>query len=147
MAFPSLFPYGTGDPFGVYKESSKKTRLQKIQHLLRYCELINGVLVSRFAEHPRFVLWVHNLVVRHRMLQEGDVYLQQNPGDANLTSEAIQDMLNNNDNQGLINRMRLYMANVPGTGPYWHKCNSELKAIIDQKGPPHLFFTFSFADR
>lgn len=148
MAFPTLFPTGAGDPWRLSCHSDSTTFLMKFRHLLRYCEYVDDQLECRFANHPRFVLWLYNIHYRHRTLSQGDIYLRQNPADANLTIEEIQELISNNrENNPVIRRIQRYMANIPGSPSYWHNVSSQLKAIIDCKGPPHVFFTFSFADR
>lgn len=146
-AFPTLFPTGAGDPWRLDAYSDANTQLMKFRHLLRYCEEVDGKLEFRFAQHPRFVLWVYNIHYRHRTLSQGDIYLQQNPEDANLTIEEIQQLLQTNDSDNsVLKRIRHYMANIPGSPSYWHNVSCDLKAIIDSKGPPTVFFTLSFAD-
>ena len=151
MAFPSLFPFGNGDPFGIYINSKKKKTIEKIRHLIFFCEkeLTLGKIrqVSRFARHPRFILWACNIYFRHRTLDQGDIYLQQNPGDANKTVAEIQAMLEENQSSNMINNIRRYMANIPGTPSYWFNAAAQLDAIVDGRGPPTFFFTFSYADR
>ena len=151
MAFPALFPFGNGDPFGTYINAHKKTTIEKLRHLIFFCEkeVVSGVErnVSRFARHPRFILWACNIYFRHRTLDQGDIYLQQNPGDANKTIEEIQSMLEETQSANLINNIRRYMANIPGSPSYWFNAAAELDAIIDSRGPPHFFFTFTYADR
>ena len=52
MAFPTLFPYGKGDP-------AKKTRLREVslteglKHLIKYVDCsTTGTFSWRFASHP-----------------------------------------------------------------------------------------------
>ena len=149
MAFPILFPTGRGDPWKLNRFTKSDKYLMRFRHLLRYCEVnSNGTLECRFASHPRFVLWIYNIHYRHRALSQGDIYLKQNPGDANLSIEEIQDLLRNTDrNNPVLKRIQRYMSSILSTPSYWHTISCQLKAIIDNKAPPHLFFTFSFADR
>ena len=151
MAFPSLFPFGNGDPFGNYINANKKTVIEKIRHLIFFTEkeVVFGKtrLVSRFARHPRFILWACNIFFRHRTLAQGDIYLKQYPGDANKTVAEIQEMLEEKQATYMINNIRRYMANIPGTPSYWFNAAAELDAIIDSRGPPTLFFTYTYADR
>ena len=147
MAFPTLFPTGAGDPWKLGAYSDTASQLMKFRHLFRYCEVIGGQMECRFAQHPRFVLWIYNIHYRHRTLSQGDVYLQQNPQDANMTLEEIQQLLDKSDRENsVLKKIQHYMANIPGSPSYWHNVSCQLKAIIDCKGPPHVFFTFSFAD-
>lgn len=149
MAFPTLFPTGQGDLWKLSSHSNSTSFIIKFRHLLRYSEYNpDGSLEFRFASHPRFVLWLYNIHYRHRALSQGDIYLKQNPGDANLTIEEIQELLINTDrNNSVLKRIQRYMSLIPATSSYWYSISCQLKAIIDSKGPPHIFFTFSFADR
>ena len=56
MAFPTLFPDGNGDPTNpsLNRDISLSS---KIQHLMKFAELINSRWVYRFATHPRFSYW------------------------------------------------------------------------------------------
>lgn len=147
MAFPTLFPLGAGDPWALSRHSDATSQLMKFRHLLRYAEHFNEKLECRFAQHPRFVLWLYNIHYRHRTLSQGDIYLKQNPEDANLTMEEIQELLRTNDHQNsVLKKIRHYMATIPGSPSYWHNVSCDLRAIIDSKGPPHVFFTLTFAD-
>jgi hypothetical protein len=145
-AFPTLFFGGHGDPYGATRNANKETFHNKVKYLLMYSENVGGELVSRFAAHPRFVCWINNIIYRHRTLSQGEIYLKQNPGDATLTIEEIRDMIANNDTGPLLNRIKRYMANIPGTPSYWYQENQKLKAIIESKGLPHVWYTLSFAD-
>ena len=53
MAFPTLFPDGKGDPTnqGLLRDVPLQER---IKHLLKFAEIIDGKWVYRFANHPRF---------------------------------------------------------------------------------------------
>ena len=53
MAFPTLFPDGKGDPTnqGLLRDVPLQER---IKHLLKFAELIEGKWVYRFANHPKF---------------------------------------------------------------------------------------------
>jgi hypothetical protein len=58
-------------------------------------------------------------VYRHRTLAQGDIYIQQNPQDARLSVAAIRDMIGTGEQGALLNRLKRYMANIPGTPSYW----------------------------
>ena len=46
----------------------------------------------------------------------------------------------------MMTKLSHYITNITGSDAYWHKAKEDLKAIIQQKGPPTFFFTFSSAD-
>ena len=55
-------------------------------HLLKYDD-------GRFARHPRFRFFALNTEMRWRALQAGRIYIQQHPGDAQLTVDELRDMV------------------------------------------------------
>ena len=70
MAFPTLFPDGTGDPTNTATKRHA-TLGEKVKHLIKFAENINGKWVYRFASHPRFAYWAFNMIQRHRLLGQG----------------------------------------------------------------------------
>ena len=147
MAFPCLFPYGKADPFGIHSRHAEVSFLLKVRHLFNYMEVINGENVFRFARHTRFVLWIANIGYRHAVMDQGDVYLKQNPEDSNLTVEDLKILIENPVGlRELLKNMNRYTANIPGTGPYWMSALKDLESIIQCLGGPHLYFTFTYAN-
>ena len=73
MAFPTLFPDGKGDPTnqGLLRDVPFQER---IKHLLKYAEVIDGKWVYRFANHPRFSYWALNMIQRKRILQQSGIF-------------------------------------------------------------------------
>ena len=146
MAFPTLFPHGRGDPTNK-RRLREVTLTEGFKHLIRYAEHFStGQFVWRFASHPRFPYWALNMKQRHQLLSQARVYLTQNPQDANLTTEELQEMVRQMSAQQLMNRVQRYVAKIQGTRQYWYQRYLELKALIEQKGAPTFFFTFSAAD-
>ena len=145
MAFPALFPDGKGDPTnqGLLRDVPLQER---IKHLLKFAELIDGKWVYRFATHPRFSYWAFNMIQRKRILQQSGIFLRQNPGEAHLTIDELREMAANNNSAVFMSKVSRYIGNIAGTNAYWNKVREELKAIITNVGPPTLFFTFSSAD-
>ncbi len=81
MAFPSLFPFGLGDP-------TRKERIIEVsetdgfKHLLKYAtrHSVTNELYFPFAKHPRFKFWAYDRSRRRRGLNQCSVYLDQNIG-------------------------------------------------------------------
>ena len=49
------------------------------------------VLFYRFASHPRFAYWPLNMIKRSEFCKKHTgIFLKQNPGEAHLTSEELQ---------------------------------------------------------
>ena len=101
MAFPTLFPYGIGDP-------TKKQRHHAVsltdtfKHLVSFGEIVNNKIVWRFASHPRFMYWALNMKQRHQVLSQVNVYMKQYPNDAALTLEQLKVMVNRADSELLV---------------------------------------------
>lgn len=146
LAFPTLFPYGTGDP--TYPGRQRDVSLTEgFKHLIRYGERdASNNLHWRFASHPRFPYWALNMKLRHQLLSQAKVYLHHNPGDANLTIEELRAMVGNLSSEHLMKRLQRYASKVQGSNQYWYQRYQELRALLDQKGPPTFFWTVSSAD-
>ena len=145
MAFPTLFPDGKGDP--TNSATMRDVTLgDKIKHLIKFAEYNNGKWAYRFASHPRFAYWAFNMIQRHRLLSQGNIFLKQNPGEAKLTVEQLQQMLQTNTYSTLMSKLMHYAKNVTGSNSYWHKAKEDLRATIAQVGPPTIFFTLSCAE-
>ena len=84
--------------------------------------------------------------LRHQLLSQAKVYLHHNPGDANLTIKELQAMVGNLSSEHLMKRLQRYASKVQGSNQYWYQRYQELRAILDQKGPPTFFWTVSSAD-
>jgi len=137
LAFPTLFPDGKGDP-------TKTCNLVKelIKHLLKYTEKKDGRWIYRFASHSRFAYWAFNMIERKRILQQTGIFLKQNPGEAHLTTEELQQMVANNSAHVFLSKISQYLANITGSNAYWFKAREDLKAIINHVGPPIFFSPF-----
>lgn len=146
MAFPHLFPYGLGDPFGISEGHSTVTANLKFKHLVSYCYKRDGRLVFPFQEDQRFLLWLYNLKYRHMMTEQCKVFVKSQPQHLNKTvTEWIESIALGNQNPVLQDLTR-YFANIPGTPCYWKDACADLKAIIGSKKAPTVFGSFTFAD-
>ncbi|CAB3983695.1 Hypothetical predicted protein [Paramuricea clavata] len=146
MAFPTLFPYGKGDPTNRARQHGI-TLTEAFKHLMKFAEsLADGKFEWRFASHPRFPYWALNMKQRHQLLSQANVYLRQHPADANMTMEELKQMVNSMSANQMVNRLQRYVSKVQGTNQYWYQWLQELLALIEQKGCPTFFFTFSAAD-
>ena len=145
LAFPTLFPDGTGDPTNpsLLRDISLSER---IKHLIKFAEQINGKWVYRFASHPRFSYWAFDMIQRRRVLQQSGIFLKQNPGEAHLTIDELREMATSGNSNTFISKISRYVANVAGSNAYWYKVREDLKAIVTTVGTPTFFFTFSSAD-
>ena len=151
MSFPTLFPDGKGDPTNsaiIYNTSDNITEAfaLKLKHLIKFGKNIDGNWVYRFASHPRFGYWAYNMLYRRQILGEGSFFLKQNPSEANLTLDDLKQMLQSNSYDSFMSKLMHYAKNVTGINAYWNKARENLKAIIQQKGAPTIFWTLSCAD-
>ena len=151
LSFPSLFPDAKSDPMNnalVRNISENETEAfsQKIKHLIKFAEKVNGKWVYRFASHPRFGCWAFNVLYRRRLLSQGNFFIKQNPGEANLTFEELQEMLSSGSHSTVMSKLMHYAKNVTGTNAYWNQTKEQLKATITQVGAPTIFWTLSCAD-
>ena len=145
MAFPVLFPDGKGDPTNP-QTMRDVSFADKIKHLIKIGNKTDNGWSYPFANHPRFSYWALNMIQRQRTLQQGAIFLKQNPGEAHLTADELRQLINDNNYSSLVSKISRYVANVSGTNSYWHRVKEDLKAIIHHEGPPTFFFTLSAAD-
>ena len=61
LAFPTLFPDGKGDPTNLLLHRDVPLA-ERVKHLLRFGENIDGKWLYRFASHPRFAYWALNMI-------------------------------------------------------------------------------------
>lgn len=86
------------------------------------------------------------MIQRKRILQQTNIFLKQNPGEAHLSTEQLQQMALHNNTNVFISKISRYLSNTTGSNTHWHKAKEDLKAIIGHVGAPTFFFTFSSAD-
>ena len=151
MSFPTLFPDGKGDPtkFSIVREIAKSDTEAfslKIKHLLKFGELRDGKWHFRFAAHPRFAYWAFNILYRKRILSKGNLYVKRDPGEADFTLEEFNEMANSNVSP-FMSKIFYYTKELTGSNSYWNRLRQELRATIEQKGAPTIFFTFTFTSR
>ena len=130
MAFPTLFPDGKGDPTnqGLVRDVPLQER---VKHLLKFAEIINGKWVYHFANHPRFSYWAFNMIQRKQILQQSGIFLKQNPSEAHLTIDELREMAAASDNANIfMSNVSRYVGNIAGTNAYWKRAREKLKAII-----------------
>ena len=151
MSFPTLFPDGKGDPTNSatlrsIADNDTEAFAQKIKHLIKFAEHIDGKWTYRFASHPRFGYWAYNILYRHRILGQGNFYLKQNPGDANLNIDDLRQIVDSGSFPTIMSKLMVYAKNVSGTNAYWNHVKDDLKTTINQVGTPTIFWTLSCAD-
>ncbi|KAJ7879868.1 hypothetical protein B0H13DRAFT_1892031 [Mycena leptocephala] len=108
-AFPSLFPNGKAD-FAAERET-KVTMTEWAAHMLRFKD-------GRFARHPRFRYWALNTVMRHDAKKASQWFTTTHKDDKELDVEEIRQMLEENNAQGLADRVAHAGVNLPGSRPF-----------------------------
>jgi hypothetical protein len=148
ILFPSLFPFGLGDSYNEDRRETV-TMTEASKHLLNYA-LANrdGSFTFPFAEHPRWKHWAQSTVQRHREVGQRNVYVKKHRTDGNLTELELQQIVRDDgsDLRNLISRMQRYNGNINGTNQYLYKSKRELESLIEAKGMPTFWFTWSAAD-
>ena len=149
MAFPTLFPYGTGD---VTKKDRRVevTMTDANKHLLKYAvwDVQREVWFYPFADHDRWCHWGQDTAERHRFNGQKSVYLSKSPEDANLTEEDMREIVEENGERlrSILARMSMFIANINGSPAYLHKWKIWLEALMEQEGMCSIWFSLSMAD-
>ena len=78
LAFPCLFPYGSGD-FFTSRRVTCSSLSEWADHLLWYED-------GRFAHHQYLKFVVHNIIMRKRAAENSKFIVQQKLGDKHLTA-------------------------------------------------------------
>ena len=152
-AFPTLFPYGVGDPT-LRDRIEDVSMTDAMKHLLKYCVALKNDDSSfkewhyPFAEDDRFVHWAQNTVERHRAQTQRGVLIHQNEELANCSTDEMQEILNEGGQrfESLLSKMQAFNANLNGSPQYLYKQRKSLEAIMENDGMPTLWFTLSMAD-
>ena len=133
-------------PLSEITQSKTETFAQKLKHLVRFGEFLDGKWCYRFASHPRFGYWAYNILYRKRLLSQGNFYIKQNPKDKLLSIDEMQEMLESGTFKQAVSKLLHYAKNVSGTNAYWNQVKEQLKATISQVGPPTIYWTLSCAE-
>lgn len=89
LAFPCLFPYGTGD-FHINRPRTCASMSDWAEHLIWYKD-------GRFAQHQYFKFIAHNIIMRKRTLEQSSFIVKQQLGDNPLSLEEIKHKLEQGD--------------------------------------------------
>ena len=144
--FPVLFPTSEGD-FTRKCLRYDVDWAESIKHLLRFSYTVNDVTTYPFSENKLFIFWAYNLIERHRLLTQTKVFLTKEIDITGMTIDKLNEILADNyKSKKLIEKCLKYTANVRGNASYWHSVKGSLQNIIEQKGAPNIFFTFSSAE-
>ena len=143
-SYPILFLYAKGDPtnFCLLREISNcKTEsfAEEIKHLIKFGEKIDGKWVCMIASYTSFAFWAYNIIYWRFVLGQGNYYLKQNPGDANLTLNELRSMVRTDNYFTVMRKLLPYTKNIAGINAYWKDVKGKLKATINQVGAQIIF--------
>ena len=142
MAFPCLFPYGSGD-FHVNRSSTCESMADWAEHLLWFED-------GRFANHQYFKFVVHNMIMIKRGIENSTFIVKQKLGDAHLSVSDIRDKMQNGDNS-IIKKIIYLSSKLRGSSQYWAQKAKELRYLVQYNinegcGLPSYFCTGSCAE-
>lgn len=144
LAFPSLYPRGEGE-FVTPREREILCD-EYILHAIRWND-------GRFARHPRFHFVVFNTLIRKQVNSRSSFFVRKTaPEDGEptrpTTVEEIREAFGDESRRGkaLLNQLVRFSGSLRGTRPYWLAKRNELDSVVDARGCPNLFVTFSAAD-
>jgi len=109
LVFPKLFPNCYGDPT-IKDRLFHVSETDTYRHLIKYAcrRAYSEELYYPFAEHPRFMFYVQDRLVRHRTLDQSKIYLKNNSQDANLSVKELKDAIKNNNGKSFISKNTIY---------------------------------------
>ena len=97
------------------------------------------------CQAPSLPVFALNTEMRWCALQAGRIYIQQHPGDAQLTVDELRDMAGR-QGEAFSNIVLHCAASLQGTRQYWFRQRGQLISMVDTLGLPTIFFTHSAAD-
>jgi hypothetical protein len=143
MAFPTLFPDGTGD-WTRGQNAHPLALALYIKHLMRFGD-------GRFRRHKIFRYFVFNFHRRHAARGQATVFVARNRFAGCGDLDQFQQLLDENRHDALVQRLVAFSGSTPGSNAFWKARSSELQSFIRfceyERNPCTLFFTFSSADR
>ena len=63
-----------------------------------------------------------------------------------MTTSEIVKLINTEESIKLMKKLTRYAGNIHGTNSFWSIQREQLNALINERGPPTLFLTFSYPD-
>jgi hypothetical protein len=97
-AFPTLFPFGMGDPTSNDRTKSV-TFAKAIKHLLNYAvqNPVTGEWTYPFVKHDRWAHYALNTCLRHRHATQKNVFLKNDSEYANLDAAGFKEIMDNQE--------------------------------------------------
>ena len=112
---------------------------------MAFCEKgPDGRPVWRFASHPIFPGWAADIKRCHAIMGQANVFVRQNPGELPVSVDELKQKLSNPATATeWMSKLSRYVANVPGTTPYWKQKRNQLKALGENLGEAHMYMYFA----
>ena len=132
LSFLSLFPDWKGDPMNHalvrnISENETESFAQKIKHLIKLVENINCKWTYHFASHPKFAYSACTILYRKQLLNQGNFFIKQNPGEANLTLEELHEMVSSGSYSRVMSKLMHDAKMLQGPVPIGTKQKNNLK--------------------
>lgn len=125
MAFPKLFPHGTGD---YHRERASLLQGKpSFEQWGRYMLLWHD---KRFSEHPRFRYWFLDTCLRMKTPVCKDVFLRVNPEVKDVTLEELDSA---SVRRKVVQQMATATQTVPGSIGERRRMRAELESMVEQK--------------
>ena len=125
MAFPKLFPYGTGDYHDLARHDlqGKFSFDEWGRHVLQWHD-------GRFMRHTRFRYWFLNTWLRMKTPGIRDLYWRNHEDAQDLTMGDLADM---SLRKKVVQQMTTISSNLPGSLGERRTMRRDLEAFVDQK--------------
>lgn len=174
-AFPTLYPYGAGDP-SCRDRNTEVSMDDAGKHLMKYavnlkkakeallpkCETdaqraaVNALYPDEnsilflypFVVNDRFVHFQQNTVERHRAFNQRSFWLSRHTEYSTMNDNEIGIVINSGGErlQQLLGSMQSFNANINGSPQYLYKKRQMLENLIEQRGMCTMWYTLSMAD-
>ena len=141
QCFPSLFPQGAAD-YSHICPAKPRVKEVKMGDWLKYLLCYRD---GRFATHPRFRYYAWNMIQRQRVNQTGQVYVKMDENQRAMPAEELSNLLNAG-NTNILNSLLHFSSGFRDTMQWKMSKRLELYDMIEFKGMPTFFITFSAAD-
>ena len=136
LAFPSLFPLGTG-----HFESPRPYSVEWYQ----WGRALENFYDHRFATHGTFPCFVLNTMHRQQAFDDASLFMHKGPHERDTTVGDLQ-QLAHGEKVKTFKKLSAFAAHTQNSDGYWKRQKLDLLAAIDQLGDPTFFITHSHAD-
>ncbi|MFM8622001.1 MAG: DUF6570 domain-containing protein, partial [Holophagaceae bacterium] len=153
--FPTLFPHGVGD-FSNHDRLVDERMIKVARHQLFYCLMKEGQQHGPARYEYPFVLnnrwpnWIQNTTERHRFNGQKRICMSKLPDRlVGMNIDELNEFIRQGDPErmrAVTSKMQMFSANIVGSDAYFSKKRRELESLMQEKGMPTLWFTFSAAD-